>query len=314
MIRQHYHLRPRPEEGRQSMSESAKASTGYKVKEIPMIVRILVIVIASFIFSLNVKTFVHTGGLLPGGAAGLTLLIQEIFAKFYGIAIPYTLVNLIINAFPVYIGFRFIGRKFTALSCLVIMLSGVFTDLLPSITITKDILLICIFGGLINGTAISLCLLVDATSGGTDFISIFLSERRGIDSFNIILGINAVILVIAGLLFTWDKALYSIIFQFVSTNTIHLLYRKYQQSTLFIVTEHPKDVSRVIFDTTHHGATVIEGEGAFEHHEKEVIYSVVSSPEVNKVVSKIREIDPHAFINVIRTDRLSGNFYHVPKG
>ena len=193
-----------------------------------MAVRIPVIVIASFIFAVNIKSFVHTGGLIPGGAAGLTLLIQEIFLKFLGVSIPYTPVNILINAVPVYIGFKFIGRRFTALSCVVIVLSSLLTDIIPAYTVTKDILLISVFGGLINGAAISLCLLVDATSGGTDFISIFLSERNGIDSFNIILLFNACILTVAGLLFSWDKALYSIIFQFVSTMTIRMLYRKYQ--------------------------------------------------------------------------------------
>lgn len=206
-------------------------------KETNIAARVFVIVIASFIFAVNIKTFVHTGGLIPGGATGLTLLIQEIFDKFFSVSIPYTPVNILINAIPIYIGFKFIGKKFTALSCVVILLTGILTDLIPSYTLTKDILLICIFGGLINGVAISLCLLADATSGGTDFVAIYLSEKNGIDSFNVVLIVNVIILTIAGFLFSWDKALYSIIFQYVSTMTIRVLYRKYQQSTIFVVTK-----------------------------------------------------------------------------
>ena len=175
-------------------------------------VRACVIAVASLIMALNINTFVHTGGLLPGGATGLTLLIQEIFAKFFHTAVPYTLINVLINSIPIYIGFRYIGRRFTLLSCGFILLTSLLTDLLPAFEITQDILLISIFGGLINGTAISICLLMDATSGGTDFVAIYLSEKRGIDSFNLILLINAGILVAAGLLFSWDKALYSIIY------------------------------------------------------------------------------------------------------
>ena len=281
--------------------------------ELSLYIRLLVIIVASVVFAVNINTFVHTGGLLPGGAAGLTLLIQEVCLKFFNIKISYTVVNLLINAIPVYIGFKYIGKKFTALSCVVIILSSILTDIIPSYTITKDTLLIAIFGGLINGVAISMCLGVDATSGGTDFISIFLSERRGMDSFNIVLGINAVILCLGGILFSWDKALYSIIFQYVSTMTIRLLYRKYQQSTLFIVTTKPQEICNKIFELTHHGATIIEGEGSYEHNEKQVIYSIISSPEVNKVVSAIQEIEPDAFVNVLRTERVSGRFYRVPK-
>lgn len=92
-----------------------------------------------------------------------------------------------------------------------IVVSGILTDIVPSFPMTQDILLISIFGGLINALAISLCLFANATSGGTDFIAIFLSEKYGIDSWNYIFAGNVVILGIAGALFGWDKALYSII-------------------------------------------------------------------------------------------------------
>ncbi len=282
-------------------------------KETSFIGRIFLVIIASLVFAVNIKTFVHTGGLIPGGATGLTLLIQEIFDKYFSIVIPYTPVNILINAVPVYIGFRFIGKKFTALSCAVIVLTGILTDLIPSYTLTDDILLICVFGGLINGVAISLCLFADATSGGTDFVAIYLSEKNGIDSFNVVLVINAIILTIAGFLFSWDKALYSIIFQYVSTTTIHVLYRKYQQSTLFIVTREPTRVCEIIFDLSHHGATIIEGEGSYEHDEKKVVYSIVSSHEANKIVTAIRNAEPDAFINIFRSERIIGRFYRVPK-
>ncbi|MBR3538168.1 MAG: YitT family protein, partial [Eubacterium sp.] len=75
--------------------------------------------------------------------------------------------NVLINAVPVYIGFKYIGKKFTSLSCIVIILTGVLTDLIPGYVITNDIILISVFGGIINGIAVSLCLLMDATSGGT---------------------------------------------------------------------------------------------------------------------------------------------------
>ena len=275
-------------------------------------VRACVIAAASCIMALNINTFVHTGGLLPGGATGLTLLIQEIFAKFFNIAVPYTLINVLINSIPIYIGFRYIGRRFTLLSCGFILLTSLLTDLLPAFEITQDILLISVFGGLINGTAISICLLMDATSGGTDFVAIYLSERRGIDSFNIILALNAGIILAAGLLFGWDKALYSIIFQFTSTGTIHVLYRKYQQVTLFIVTNKPDDICREISKISHHGATIFHAEGSYNHNERSVVYSVVSGAESGRVVSQVRETDPVAFINVIKTDRVFGQFYRRP--
>ncbi len=277
-----------------------------------MPLRLIAISFASFIMAVNINTFVHTGGLLPGGASGLTLLLQEAARKFLNVNLPYTVINMAINAFPIYIGFRFIGKRFTMLSCYVIVLTSVLADILPSYAITQDTLLISIFGGLINGCAISLCLLMDSTSGGTDFIAIYLSEKRGIDSFSIPLVINACILITAGVLFGWDKALYSIIFQYASTSAVRIIYRKYQQATFFIVTNKPKEVCEAISRISNHGATVLEGEGSYEHCERNVVYSVVSGAESGRVIQAVKTADRKAFVNVLKTERVIGRFYQRP--
>ena len=274
--------------------------------------RIVVICLASLLMAVNIKSFVRTGGLYPGGATGLTILIQRVAQLFLNVELPYSVVNLLLNAVPVYIGFRFIGKKFTLYSCLMIVLTSVLTDIVPGYTITYDTLLISIFGGMINGLVISVCLLVNATTGGTDFIAIFLSEKKGVDSFNIILALNVVILAAAGILFGWDKALYSIIFQYASTQVLHTLYKKYQQNTLFVVTNKPQEVSEAIARECNHGATILEGEGSYEHCERHVVYSVVSGAESKRVIHAVKETDPEAFVNVIRTEQLSGRFYQKP--
>jgi uncharacterized membrane-anchored protein YitT (DUF2179 family) len=274
--------------------------------------RIFFISLAALLQAINLKTFVSVGGLFPGGVTGLTVLIQRCALRYLNVDLPYTPVNLLINAIPVYIGFRFVGKKLTLYSFYFIILSSFLTDLFPLHAITQDTLLISIFGGMINGFLVSICLQMNANTGGTDFISLFLSERTGIDSFNVILGVNVVILSVAGLLFGWDKALYSIIFQFFSTQVIHLRYRRYQETTLLIVTDFPKEVCHAIQKTSNHSATILHGEGAYEDTERAVVYSVVSSGETKKVISAIRESDHHAFINSIKTEGLSGWFYRRP--
>lgn len=274
--------------------------------------KILVICFASFLMALNIKSFVRTGGLYPGGATGLALLIQRATDMFLHITIPYTIVNILLNAIPVYIGFRFIGKKFTMYSCLMIVLTSVLTDIIPGYAITYDTLLISIFGGLINGFVIGLCLHMNATTGGTDFIAIYLSEKKEIDSWNVVLGINVVILAAAGVLFGWDKALYSIIFQYTSTQVVHILYRKYQHETLFIVTNKATEVYEVISKMSNHGATIMEGEGSYEHQERKIVYSVVSSAQSKSIIREVKKADPHAFVNAIKTEQIAGRFYQKP--
>lgn len=270
--------------------------------------RIVVICFAAVLMATNIKTFVRTGGLYPGGATGLTILVQEIGKRFFHVQPPYTLVNLLINAGPIYIGFRFVGKKFTWYSCMMIVLTSVLTDIIPGYIITYDILLISIFGGIINGTVISMCLMVNATTGGTDFISIYLSEKKGMDSWNLVLCINIVILLLAGLLFGWDKALYSIIFQYASTQVLHMMYKRYQKETLFIVTNKPTDVCNKINELSGHGATVMHGEGFYEGCKRNVVYSVVSKEEAGKVIKAVKNTDEKAFINAVKTEELTGRF------
>ena len=243
-------------------------------------------VIAAVLFAVNIKTFVKAGGLYPGGFNGLTLLIQGIFQEFAGMEIPYTLINVILNAIPVFIGLKFIGVKFTMSSCVVIVLSSILTDLIPSQPITYDPLLISIFGGLINGFVVSLCLIGNTSSGGTDFIAIYFSEKNGQDIWNYILCGNAVILAVAGLLFGWDKALYSIIFQFTSTQVVQMLHQRYKKHTLFIITRHPDEVYEEISKLSHHSATRIDGTGCYSGDNTAMIYSVVSRDEAKVLVKK----------------------------
>lgn len=274
--------------------------------------RVLVVIFASVLYAWNLCCFAKTVGLLPGGFSGVSLLLQEIGSQFFHINVPFTVFNVALNLFPVYLGFRYIGKKFTIYSIVTIVLSSIFVDILPVYVFTNDILLVSVFGGLINGFAISLCLNVGTTTGGTDFISIFLSEQKGIDAWNYILAGNVIVLGIAGLLFGWKIALYSIIYQFCSTQVIQLLYKRYQKETLFIISDHAEEIYKAIKETTNHDATLFQGIGCYEEKEKTMLYSVINSEAKRELIPLIRSIDPHAFINIVKTQELKGRFHNIP--
>lgn len=274
--------------------------------------RLIFITLGAFLIAFNLKSFVRTGGLFPGGFSGITLLIQQICSTYLSLDIPYTAIYIPLNMIPIYIGIKYLGKKFTFYSVYVIVLSSILTDLLPDVTITYDSLLISIFGGIINGIAVCVCLFVGASAGGTDFISIYFAEKKGIDAWNYIFIGNVCILITAGILFGFDRALYSIIFQFVTTQIIQTLYKRYQKHTLWIITEKPNDVYSRISEITHHDATLFKGTGFYKGVERNMVYSVVGTEQVSKVVKEIKETDPKAFINVAKTEQVNGNFYKRP--
>ena len=276
--------------------------------------RLLVITIYSIIMALNYKSFVQAGDLFPGGFTGLTRLAQRCAQEFWGVTLPFAPINLVLNAIPAAVSFKLIGKRFTMYSCLAIVVSSIFTDLVPSVPVTEDILLICVFGGLINGFSISLCLQARITSGGTDFIAIALAERKNVTAWNYIFCGNVIMLMVAGALFGWDRALYSIIFQFASTQVIRMMDPDGRRVTLFIVTGREKagGVCAQIQDTRH-TATLIEGVGLYNGEPCVMIYSVVGSNQLRRLTRKVKQADPQAFVNVIRTEKLMGNFYRDPR-
>ena len=274
--------------------------------------RIFIVFFASILYAWNLRCFAKTAGLFPGGFSGVSLLLQKIGLTFFHIDIPYTFFNVVLNIFPIYIGFRFLGKKFTWYSILTIFLSSIFVDLLPAYVFTQDVLLISVFGGLLNGFAICLCLNVGTTTGGTDFISIYLSSQKGIDAWNYILLGNVIILAIAGALFGWSIALYSIIYQFCSTQVIQMLYKRYKKETLFIISDKSNEIYHAIRETTNHDATLFQGIGCYEEKEKTLIYSVINTEAKRQLIPMIRSIDPHAFTNIVKTEELEGRFHNTP--
>ncbi|MCR5725737.1 MAG: YitT family protein [Treponema sp.] len=275
-------------------------------------VRFLLICLGAVLMSVNLNTFVHSAGLLPGGFTGVVLLLQEVFLRFFGIHIPFSALLWTMNAIPAAISFKLIGKNFTLYSCLMIVISGFLTDLLPSFPVTGDLLLCAVFGGIVNGIAVSLCLSADATSGGTDFIAILISERTGRNAFNAILAGNVIVLLVAALLFSWDRALYSIIFQYSSTQIVNFLYRRYAKTTMLVITEKSDEAYQIIRDVGKHDATLFVGTGCYTGKPKKMLYSVLSGEESQMIATEIRRIDPGAFINILQSKQILGRFFRRP--
>ena len=111
----------------------------------------LCILLGSLIVAVNMNTFVEQGELVPGGFTGLAKLIQRIGLSFYDVQISFTLLNVLFNAVPAVFAYRLVGKKFTILSCICLLTVSILVDELPVVPITGDILLISVFGGIING-------------------------------------------------------------------------------------------------------------------------------------------------------------------
>lgn len=270
------------------------------------------IILAAITVGFSIKNFVNSQGLLPGGFTGLSLLIQELLRSYLKISVPFSAIYIPMNAIPVIVSFRYIGKRFTLLSVLMIVLTSIVSDVCPDFNITDDILLCALIGGCLSGVGVGICLLANATSGGTDFISIFISMKYGKDAWGYIFAGNVIVLLISSLVFGVNGAMYSIILQFVSMTVIQMMYRRFQKETLLVITEKPDEVYKTIKSLSNHDATCFRGVGMYAKKERTMLYSVLSSDEVSRVTQEIHKTDDKAFVNVLKSSQVSGQFYQRP--
>ena len=270
------------------------------------------ITVSALVYTFNLNVFIYSGAFFPGGFSGLSVLTVRILERYYDIHILYGLVYAILNIPFTILVFKQVGRKFTIFSAIHYVLVSIFTTIFPKIYVAYDPILIAIFGGLLAGVGSSIALLRNASAAGTDFIAIWLSNKLKRPVWNYIMFGNVVLLSLAGLLFGFEAALYSIIYQFVVTQVINDRHTRYKTKSLYIITTQADAVSQNILKSVRHGITIMEGEGAYSHTKRSILYMVINAYQVQSVVSAAQEIDPKVFITINNTERIIGNYYQKP--
>lgn len=273
---------------------------------------ITMVVISALFYSFAMKAFVEAGNLFPAGFAGISTLISRCLGEFANITVPFGVIYFLLNLGPTLLVYHYVGHRFTLYSVLQYTLTSVFTEILPVFPLTDDLLLIAIFGGIVGGFAVSIALMADASTGGMDFLAIFFSNRFNKETWSYVMMVNASILVIAGLLFSWEQSLYSIIYQFCSNQMVKTLHKRYKLKSLFIVTECPVEVSEAVFKTCRHGITRINAEGMYSRENKNLLYMTCNDYQVRDIVKSIKAVDPKVFITIMKSDEIVGNYYQVP--
>lgn len=275
-------------------------------------ISLMMMVVSAFVYSVAITSFSNVGGIYPGGFAGISRITSDIVFKFSGITIPFGIIYFALNIFPTLLVFRYIGKRFTIFSVIQYILVSIFTLFLPPLITVDDQLLIAIFGGLLNGIGVGIALHFNASSGGTDFIAIYVANKYNRSTWNYVMIGNMIILSIAGVVFGWERALYSIVYQFVSTQIVEKMHERYRMETLTVVTKYPQEVVDSVLSGTRHGITEIKVEGAYSHADMAMLYTVINVFQRRQVIKAVLKADPKAFINVQNTTLVIGNYYQQP--
>ncbi|WP_064590981.1 YitT family protein [Streptobacillus moniliformis] len=276
-----------------------------------MILPIILITISAMIQSYTIEVFIIPSKLLTGGFTGLSILINMVLSNF-GINLSVGILLIILN-FPVaLLCAREISKKFVFLSLLHIVLTSFFLKHIKFEPLFTNILLNLTIGAVVHGLQMVLALKVGGSTGGTDFIALYISNKINKSIWIYIFIFNMLVILFFGYMFTWDGAGYSIVFQFVTTKVIDTFYNRYRRMTLQVITKKGELVTEMYISKYRHGMTKIVGEGAYLKERVYICYTVVSVYEVNDIVKAILEVDQKAIINTFKTDAFYGKFYIPP--
>ena len=272
----------------------------------------VMIFIGCFIASIGVNLFLVNAKLLSGGATGIALMLQYLFDIPSGISV------FLINIPLFFVSYKFLNKRFTIYSgvgmlslSVCLMLTKQFSGVTAHI---DDILLNCIYGGVICGLGYGLVFSRNGSTGGTDILTMLL--RKNYPNFEIgkvSFAINCIIILIGAILFDLPKALYTLISMFAQGTVIDKVINGfYSKKLLLIISEKEEDIIKYVIKDMNRGVTSLVAEGEYTHKLKKMLYVAVTASQMVHLKDKILRIDPKAFITIIEVSEVNGKgFYKV---
>lgn len=256
--------------------------------------KVLLMILGSALASIGLEIFLIPNNIIDGGITGISIMASYLTKISLGIFI------LILNIPFLIVGYKQIGKTF-ALSTLfsVICLSIGVSILHPVPGLTQDTLLATIFGGIILGAGVGLIIKNGGSLDGTEIIAIILDKKSGFSIGEIVMFFNLFILGASGLIFGWDRAMYSLMAYFIAFKTIDIVIVGLDESkAVIIVSEKNKDISEALTDRLGRGVTLLHGEGAYKGKATNVIYVVVSRLEMAKLKGIVHGFDENALVTI----------------
>jgi len=258
------------------------------------IIKVIIIMIGATLYSIGLEIFLIPNHIIDGGVVGISIMANH----FTGV--PLGVLTLVLNIPFFIIGYKQIGKTFAISTIFSVICYSIGVSILKPIPgITHDVLLASVFGGIIVGLGIGLIIRSGGSTDGTEVVAIILDKRIKFSLGEIIMFFNFFILITAGLIFGWDRAMYSLISYFIAIKVIDIIVEGTDESkAVIIISDKHKDISEAIMDRLGRGMTFIDGKGGCEGGYKNVIYVVVSRLEISKLKSIVNGFDENAFITI----------------
>ena len=213
---------------------------------------------------------------------------------------PLGMFILLLNLPFLYLGYKQIGRTFAISTAFAICCLSDWTSYFePIARITDDFFLAAIFGGIVTGTGVGMIIRNGGSLDGTEIVAIILDKRMTFSVGEVVMFFNLFILSSAGLVFGWDKAMYSLVAYFVISKMIDVVIKGLDESyAVMIVTDSHEEIASALMDRLGRGVTLLHGEGGYTGDAKKIVYCVVTRLEVDKLKQIALDKDENAFVSI----------------
>lgn len=235
-------------------------------------------------------------------------MLSSVLFRSRGITVSTGVLLLVLNV-PVFIlGWFKVGKGFTIYSIVSVIFTTIFMGILPVMSLSDDIILNAVFGGVIGGVGVGISLKLGASTGGMDIVAMVLSRLQDKPIGTYFLLLNGVIIVAAGFLYEPENALYTMVALYVSTAVIDAIHTRHEKVTAMIVTRKADELQAAIHNKMVRGITIMPAKGGYTKEEKSMLYLVITRYELYDLEKIISEVDPNAFANIVQTVGIFGFF------
>ncbi|MBI4857968.1 MAG: YitT family protein [Acetobacterium woodii] len=258
------------------------------------ILRFIFLFIGSIIAAVGLEIFLVPNNIIDGGIIGISIIAS------YLTGLPLGAFIIVLNLPFLIFGYKQIGKTFVLSSLFAILsLSFWLSVLHPIPGLTNDVLLATVFGGIILGIGVGLIIRNSGSLDGTEMVAIVFSKTAAFSVGEIVMFFNLFILSSAGLIFGWDRAMYSLLAYFIAFKVIDITIEGLnEEKAAMIVSDNPYEIADAILARLGRGVTFLDGKGGFSKDEKVVIYSVITRLEIAKLKSIVAEKDENAFLTI----------------
>lgn len=267
-----------------------------------VILRTIAITIGAILMATGLEIFLVPNHVIDGGITGISIMLAHIIGWKLGIFI------FILNLPFVYMGYKQMGKTFAFSTVYGIIVLSIFVSFFhPIPAFTDDILLATVFGGMILGMGVGIVIRNGGALDGTEILALVITKKVPFSVGQIIMFINIFILGAAGFVFSWDRAMYSLLAYVIASKAIDAVVAGLEESkSVWIISDEAEEIGNAINARLGRGVTYIKGQGAFTGDSKKVIFSIITRLEESKLTTIVEDIDPTAFLAIADISEVRG--------